>query len=67
MVFYSVFDLQNNKMVFDGSNNNIKDFKKGKSLFVLLFFVIEYVLVYFIFVVYLQQNKNLSKDVDIYS
>lgn len=40
-------------MVFDGSNNNIKDFKKGKSLFVLLFFVIEYVLVYFIFVVYL--------------
>lgn len=40
-------------MVFDGSNNNIKDFKKGKSLFVLLFVVIEYVLVYFIFVVYL--------------
>lgn len=53
MVFYSVYDLKNNKMVFDGSNNNIKDFKKGKSLFVLLFVVIEYVLVYFIFVVYL--------------
>lgn len=40
-------------MVFDGSNINIKDFKKGESLFVLFYVVIKNVLVYFIFVVYL--------------
>nr|XP_011417161.2 uncharacterized protein LOC105320789 [Crassostrea gigas] len=64
---HSAHDSQNNKTVSNGSNNNIKDFKKGESSPASLPAVTEHASAHSTSAVHPQQNKNLSKDVDIHS